>query len=153
MTVAGISSSPRNVAGFDRMHHRDELGFAVKDLDFLVLLTPYTPATRGMVDARVLSAMKPSSCLVNLARGGVVDEEALIAALIEGRIAGAALDVFAAEPLPPEHAFWGMPNVIVTPHLGGFFEGYPRYALPVVEENLRKFLAGDLKNMLNIVKR
>jgi phosphoglycerate dehydrogenase-like enzyme len=153
MTVAGISSTPRQVAGFDRMHGRDELAQAVRDLDFLVLLTPYTPATRGIVDAKVLGAMKPSSFLVNLARGGVVDEEALIGALKEGRIAGAALDVFAAEPLPRDHPFWAMPNVIATPHLGGFFEGYPRYALPVVEENLRKFLAGDVKGMLNIVER
>ena len=153
MTVVGISSVPRAVPGFDRMHGRDELARVAGDLDFLVLLTPYTPATRGIVDAKVLAAMKPSSCLVNLARGGVVDEEALIDALKEGRIAGAALDVFAAEPLPREHPFWAMPNVIVTPHLGGFFEGYPRYALPVVEENLRKFLAGETHSMLNIVER
>jgi phosphoglycerate dehydrogenase-like enzyme len=152
MTVAGISSVPRAVAGFDRMHGRDDLHRVVGDLDFLVLLTPHTPATRGIVDAKVLAAMKPSSFLVNLARGGVVDEDALIAALREGRIAGAALDVFAAEPLPRDHPFWGMPNVIVTPHLGGFFEGYPGYALPVVEENLRRFLTGDVKSMLNIVE-
>ena len=153
MKVIGISSSPREVAGFDRMHARAELEDAVRELDFLVLLTPHTPATRGIVNARVLAAMKPSSCLVNLARGGVVDEDALVQALREGKLAGAALDVFGQEPLPADHAFWDLQNVIITPHLGGFFDGYPRYALPVVEENLRKFLAGDMQGMINIVNR
>jgi phosphoglycerate dehydrogenase-like enzyme len=82
-----------------------------------------------------------------------VDEAALIQALEQGKLAGAALDVFAKEPLPDDHPVWGMDNVIITTHQGGFFDGYPDYALPVVENNLRKFLAGDLKNMVNIVKR
>lgn len=153
MKVIGISSAPRKVAGFDRMYARAKLEDAVRELDFLVLLTPYTPATRGIVNARVLAAMKPSSYLVNLARGGVVDEDALMQALREGKLAGAALDVFGQEPLPPDHPFWEMPNVIITPHLGGFFDAYPRYALPVVEHNLRHFLAGDTQGMINIVNR
>ena len=97
--------------------------------------------------------MKPSAFLVNLARGGIVDEEALARALRDRKIAGAALDVFATEPLPAEHAFWGMDNVIVTPHLGGFHDQYAEQALPTVEENLRRFLAGDLTNMINVVRR
>ena len=153
MTVIGITSAPRDVAGFDRVCPRDDLERVARELDFLVLLTPYTQSTRGIVNAKVIAALKPSSCLVNLARGGVVDEDALLKALQDGRLAGAALDVFGTEPLPSDHPFWSMQNVIVTPHLGGFFDGYPRYALPVVEENLRKFLAGDLQGMINIVKR
>jgi phosphoglycerate dehydrogenase-like enzyme len=125
----------------------------VPGLDFLVLLTPYTPDTHRIVSAKVLAAMKPSAFLVNLARGGIVDEAALAGALRERRIAGAALDVFATEPLPAEHAFWGMDNVIVTPHLGGFHDQYAEQALPTVEENLRRFLAGDLTNMINVVRR
>jgi len=153
MTVAGISSVRRDVAGFDRVYGRDELVRAVRDLDYLVLLTPYSAQTRGIIGAEVLSAMKPTSYLINLARGGVVDEKALIEALEQGRIAGAALDVFTAEPLPEDHPFWSMENVIVTPHLGGFCDVYVDRALPVIEENLRRFLAGDTKNMINVVAR
>jgi phosphoglycerate dehydrogenase-like enzyme len=153
MRVVGITSSVRSVEGFDRMVHRDDLESAVRDLDFLVLLTPYTPETHGIVGERVLAAMRPSAFLLNLARGGIVDEEALLNALREKRLAGAALDVFATEPLPEDHPFWSMDNVIVTPHLGGFHDQYAEEALPTVVENFRKFLAGDLDNMKNVVKR
>jgi len=153
MKVVGISSVPREMPGLDRMVHRDALGEVARELDFLVLLTPYTPETQGIVSADVLAAMKPSAYLINLARGGIVDEDALVRALGEKRIAGAALDVFAAEPLSPEHPLWSMDNVIVTPHLGGFHDQYAEEALPTVEDNLRKFLAGDIANMVNVVKR
>jgi phosphoglycerate dehydrogenase-like enzyme len=153
MRVVGITSSVRSMAGFDRMVPRDEIETAVRELDFLVLLTPYTAETRGIVGTKMLAAMKPSAFLVNLARGGIVDEDALVSALREGRLAGAALDVFAAEPLPEDHPLWSMDNVIVTPHLGGFHDQYAEEALPTVVENFRKFLAGDLDNMKNVVKR
>jgi len=153
MTVIGITSAPRTLEGFDRMVHRDQLKRAVTDVDFLVLLTPYTAQTHGIVDAAVLAAMKPSAFLVNLARGGIVDEDALVRALREKRLAGAALDVFAVEPLPQDHPLWSMDNVIVTPHLGGFHDQYAEEALPTVVENFRKFLAGDTAGMANVVKR
>jgi len=153
MTVVGISSAPRTLPGFDRMVSRDDLARAVRDLDYLVLLTPYSAETRGAVSEAVLAAMKPSSYLVNLARGGVVDEAALIAALREGRIAGAALDVFAQEPLPADHPFWSMERVLVTPHLGGFCDVYADHALPVVEHNLRCYLAGERAAMKNVVRQ
>jgi phosphoglycerate dehydrogenase-like enzyme len=153
MSVVGISSVKRAVAGFDRVCGREELVSAVRELDYLVVLTPYSPATRHIVDIAVLSAMKPTSYLINLARGGVIDEEALIKVLQNTQIAGAALDVFSQEPLPEDHPLWSMKNVIAMPHLGGFFDGYPDRALPVVEENIRRFLAGDLSNMINIVTR
>jgi phosphoglycerate dehydrogenase-like enzyme len=153
MNVIGITSAKREVSGFAAMRGRDELLAVVPDLDFLVLLTPFTPQTRGIVNARVLAAMKRSAFLVNVARGGIVDEPALIEALREGTIAGAGLDVFAEEPLPEGHPFYSMENVIVTPHMAGFHAGYPAEALPVVEENIRHFLAGDLDQMLNVVRR
>jgi len=153
MRVIGISSTPRPVPGFDRMYRRGELLEAVRELDYLVLLTPHTPDTRGIVDAELLAAMKPTSYLVNLARGGVVDEAALIDALDAGRLAGAALDVFAEEPLPAGHRFWDMEQVIVTPHLGGFCDVYVDDALPIVEENIRRFLAGNRDQMINVVRR
>ena len=153
MTVVGITSSPRDVPGFDSMRGRDELEEVVRDLDYLVLLTPHTAETHSIVNARILAAMKPSSYVINVARGGIVDEPALIEALQQRRIAAAALDVFGTEPLPADHPFWAMPNVIITPHMAGFHAGYADDALPVLEENLRRFLAGDLDNMLNTVKR
>ena len=88
----------------------------------------------------------------NVARGSLVDETALVEALSNGAIGGAALDVFATEPLPPNHPFWDLDNVIVTPHLGGFFEEYPDYALPVIEENFRRWLSGERKNLVNFVQ-
>jgi len=153
MKVVGVSSAKRKLEGFDAMFGREELAQAVKEWDYFVLLTPFTPGTKNIVDTEIFAAMKPSSFFVNLARGGVVDEDALLDALKEKRIAGAALDVFAKEPLPEDSPFWDMENVIVTQHQGGFFDGYPGFALPVVEENMRKYLAGDLKAMINVVKR
>lgn len=153
MKVVGISSAKRQVPGFDAIVGRDELEQAVRELDFFVLLTPYTPETKNIVNAKIFAAMKPSSYFINLARGGVVDEDALLRALREKKLAGAALDVFAKEPLPEDSPLWDMENVIITQHQGGFFDGYPRFAIPVIEENLRKYLAGDLKGMINVVKR
>jgi phosphoglycerate dehydrogenase-like enzyme len=153
MTVVGISSVPRTVAGFDRMCSCEDLITAVGDFDFLVVLTPYSAATRNIINSRVFSAMKTSSYLINLARGGVVDETALIQALESDQIAGAALDVFSEEPLPTDHPFWGMKNVLLTSHLAGFYDGYAARALPVIEENIRRFLAHDIAHMINIVQR
>jgi D-2-hydroxyacid dehydrogenase (NADP+) len=151
MRVIGVSSVPRELAGFDRIHAREELLNVVGDFDFFVLLTPLTAATRNSVDARMLAAMKPTAFLINLARGGVVDEPALVEALKTGRIGGAALDVFSQEPLPPDHPFWAMQNVIITTHQGGFCDVYVDYALPTVEANMRCFLAGDIGGMINVV--
>jgi D-2-hydroxyacid dehydrogenase (NADP+) len=153
MKVVGISSAQRPVPGFDRIYERSQLTEAVRDLDYLVLLTPLTPQTRNIVDAKVLAAMKPGAYLVNLARGGVVDEAALMAALKNKQLAGAALDVFATEPLPIDHPLWDMESVIITTHQGGFCDVYVNFALPVIEQNLRKFIAGDTASMINLVKR
>ena len=152
MRVVGISSAPRAVAGFDAMHSRDELLQVAGDFDFLVLLTPLTAATRNSIDGKVFAAMKPSSFLVNLARGGVVDEAALVEALNSKSLAGAALDVFNEEPLPADHPFWAMQNVIITTHQGGFCDVYIDYALPTVEANMQRFLSGDIGGMINVVE-
>jgi D-2-hydroxyacid dehydrogenase (NADP+) len=152
MNVVGITSSQREVANFDRIYARAELPLAVKEVDYLVILTPYSADTRNIVDAKILGAMKRSAYLINLARGGVVHEEALIQALQDQEIAGAALDVFNQEPLPEGHPFWSLTNLIVMPHLAGFNDEYAGYALPVIEKNLQRYLAGDFSNMLNVIK-
>lgn len=150
MTVVGISSTPRQVQGIDRFYNRNELKHAAPELDYLVVLVPYAPETHGIVDAGIFSAMKSSSYLVNIARGGVVDEDALIQALTSGQIAGAGLDTFVQEPLPLNHPFWRMENVIITPHLGGFNDVYIDKALPIIEKNLRCFLNREIEKMIHL---
>jgi phosphoglycerate dehydrogenase-like enzyme len=96
--------------------------------------------------------MKPTAFLINIARGGVVDEIALLEILRESGIAGAALDTFVDEPLLGDHPFWRMENVIVTPHLGGFNDAYVSQALPSFETKLRLFLDGAPERMINVVE-
>jgi D-2-hydroxyacid dehydrogenase (NADP+) len=153
MAVIGFSGSPRPAKGFDRVVARDDLIKTAPELDYLVALAPLTPETRGIVGEKLLKAMKPTAFLVNVARGGVVDEKALIAALESGEIAGAALDVFSEEPLPASNPLWKTKNVTIFPHLGGYSQGYEDRAMPTIEGNMRKFLSGDLKTMINIVKK
>jgi phosphoglycerate dehydrogenase-like enzyme len=152
MTVVGISSTPRALPHFDRMEPTARLLQAVRDLDWLVVLTPLRPDTRHLVGREVFAAMKPTAFLVNVARGGVVDEAALLAALERRQLAGAALDVFQAEPLPPDSPWWQAPNVLVTSHAGGFFDRYPDHALPILERNMRAFLAGKREEMIHVIR-
>ncbi len=152
MTVIGISETERPVAGIDRFRRRADLARVVPELDYLVVLVPHTPETESIIDRQILAAMKPTAYLLNLARGGVVDEQALIRALEGGAIAGAGLDAFRTEPLPADSPLWAMKNVIVTPHNSGLYDEYVSRALPILEENLRCFLAGDPQAMTNLVK-
>jgi D-2-hydroxyacid dehydrogenase (NADP+) len=153
MRVTGVSSAPRTIDAFDHMFHKHELLAAAGEADFLVLLTPHTPATHHMVGAAVFSAMKPTAYLVNVARGGIVDERALIQALREGAIQGAALDVFETQPLPRDSPLWAMPNVIVSPHMAGLNQDYPAHIMPLLEANFRAFLEGRREAMINRVGR
>ena len=114
----------------------------IKECDFLVVTAPLTAETRGMIGAAELAAMKPTAFLINMARGGVVDQPALLTALQERRIAGAALDVFSEEPLPSNSPFWKLPNVIITPHVGGMSMYYNQRAIDLFLENMRRYLTG-----------
>jgi phosphoglycerate dehydrogenase-like enzyme len=153
MTVLGVSATPRDLPGFDRIYARSQLLEAVGQADFLVLLLPLTPHNENLVNAKLLAAMKPSAYLVNLARGAVVDEEALLETLRSKRIAGAALDIFRQIPLPPEHPFWKLDNVIISPNVAGGSEANHRMNVPIIEKNLRCFLQGRPQEMMNLVKR
>jgi len=152
MRVIGISSTVREIDGFDEVHVRQDALGPIAQADYLVLLTPYTPETHGIINEETFSVMKRSSYLINLARGGVVHEGDLIKALNNKTIQAAALDVFEQEPLPAEHVFWGMRNVIVTPHEGGFYDGYVQEAIPVIQTNLQCFERGDFQQMINVVR-
>jgi D-2-hydroxyacid dehydrogenase (NADP+) len=151
MTVYGVSATPRAEAGFDAIYARGRLPEVAALADFLVLIVPHTPQTENLVDERVLRAMKPSAFLINVARGGVLDERALLAALRERRIAGAALDVFRRSPLPPDDPLWSQDRVIITPHIGGMSDVYLDQCYPIVRANLQHFLSGQHARMLNIV--
>jgi phosphoglycerate dehydrogenase-like enzyme len=153
MKVIGFSNSIRAVDGFDRMLSTGDLKRSAGELDFLVLLTPYSEATHHIVNEDVLMAMKPGSILINLARGGVLDEAALIKALEAGPLEGAALDVFSKEPLPEDHPFWSMEKVIITCHMGGLTDDYHLQALPIIETNLRHYLADEVGQMVNVVRK
>lgn len=153
MKVTGITRTPRELPGFDGFAPRDDLHRAVADLDFLVLLIPLEPDTREIVDAGVLGAMKKGSYLVNIARGGVIDEAALAAALKSGHLAGAALDTTQIEPLPSDDPLWDSPNLIITAHLGGFYDTYADDSIEQILRNIAHFRAGRHDDMLNREKR
>lgn len=127
---------------FTRLYPYQAVRAMVKECDFVVVATPLTPETRGLIGAGELAAMKSTAYLVNMARGGVVDQAALVSALQERRIAGAALDVFNEEPLPPNSILWKLPNVIISPHIGGLSPFYNQRAVELLAENLKRYLSG-----------
>ena len=153
MRVIGVSSARREARGFDLIFSRERLADAVAEADFVIALVPYGPDTHHMIDAATFAAMQPSAFFINIARGKVVDEAALIAALSEKRIAGAGLDVFAVEPLPADSPLWDMKNVMIAPHIGGMSDIYAEQALPMLLENMRAFLDGRPEAMTNRVER
>jgi D-2-hydroxyacid dehydrogenase (NADP+) len=152
MEVFGIDIIRRELDCIDAFYGPEEIGKVAVDLDYFGIVAPRTPQTEKMIGAKVLSSMKPTSFLINLGRGEIVDEDALIQALNSGKIAGAALDTFCTEPLPKDHPFWRMKNVIVSPHVGGMSDIYVIQALSVFEENLRRFLKGERRNLINLVE-
>ncbi|HTR97801.1 MAG TPA: D-2-hydroxyacid dehydrogenase [Candidatus Acidoferrales bacterium] len=119
------------------------LGDALGGCDWLVLCAPLTPETRGMIGAEQIARLKPGARVINVGRGALVDEPALVAALTGRRIAGAALDVMATEPLPPESALWSLPEVILTPHVAGLAPRYWERAMELFAANLTRWLAGE----------
>ena len=151
MTVIGVSNGRGDLPFFDEVHPRGELVKLAGRADFLMLLVPYSPETHHLIGRDVLAAMKPTAIMVNLARGGVLDEAALIEHLRAGKIAGAGLDVFSQQPLPPDNPLWRMPNVIITPNIGGRSDRFVEQTLTVVEPNLAAFVEGRLKDMRNII--
>ena len=151
MRVLGVSDGRTSIEGFERVFPRRSLGEAAALADFLIVLTPLTPETKGLIGRDVLARIKPGGLLLNLARGPVVDEPALIEALVSGRLAGAGLDVFTVEPLPAESPLWTLPNVLVTPHIGGLSDSYAEQVAPVILHNMRAYLSGDLAGMRNRV--
>jgi phosphoglycerate dehydrogenase-like enzyme len=128
-----------------------ELHAALAEADYVVLATPLTDLTRGMVDADALARMRPAARLVNVGRGGLVVEQALVEALAEGRIAGAALDVFATEPLAEDSPLWTLPNVLVSPHMSGDTVGWHDELAELFAHNLGRYRDG--RPLVNVVDK
>lgn len=140
LDVRGWARSPKQLAGVTCVSGLAMLDGFLRESEILVVMLPLTPATRGLIDARALALLPQDAKLINVSRGAVVDEAALVAALGSGRVAEATLDVFAEEPLPPGHAFWGMENVLVTPHLASIT--VPEAAARDVAESIRRVRSG-----------
>lgn len=131
----------------------DGLARLLEESDAVVLCVPDTAETRGLIDASALRRMKSSAVLVNVARGRVVDEDALVQALREGRLRGAALDVFAREPLPDAHPLWTMPGVLLTPHVSAVADGFWERETALIIENVGHLLAGEpLRNVVDALR-
>jgi phosphoglycerate dehydrogenase-like enzyme len=152
MRTLGVSRTPRKLRGFDAIYPREQLLAAAAQADFLLVLVPYTKENHKIIDAAVFDAMKPTAYVINIARGGVVDEAAMIAALRAGKIAGAGLDVFEEAPLPSANPLWDMDNVFITPFIGGRSDRYEESIMSILKPNLAHFLAGRDDAMVNRVK-
>jgi D-2-hydroxyacid dehydrogenase (NADP+) len=153
MHVIGVSRAPRQETGFDEMMPTGRLVDAARRADYLINMLPASENNIAIFGPKVFGAMKPSAYYISAGRGQTVDEAAMLAVLREGRIAGAALEVFQTEPLPPDSPFWDLPNIFITPHIGGYVIEYEDFIMPLVLDNMRLFLAGRHSEMQNIVTR
>ncbi len=153
MRVIGVRRNPSHAvpAGFDEVLGPADRNRLLAAADIVVIAAPFTTETQRLMDARAIEMMKPGAIVINVARGQLIDEVALAAALESGRLGGAALDVFANEPLAPDSPFWSLPNVIVTPHNSGFRTGHFNAVVDLFSENLTRYERGvDLLNVVDL---
>jgi phosphoglycerate dehydrogenase-like enzyme len=149
MHVNGVARTARKIDDFDVVYPTTHLDQALRGAQYVVVACPLTPETRGLVDAEALGRLGPEAYLINVSRGPIVDEAALIAALESGEIAGALLDAFDAEPIAQESPFWELPNVRVLPHDSHSSQRIGDNQIKVFADNLRRFVAGE--DLLNVV--
>lgn len=149
MTTLGIRSRPEPLSCVDEVHGPESSQILLGRADYVVCCMPLTSATRGFLNAKAFAAMKPSAVLIDISRGGIVDEAALLVALRDGLIRGAALDVFTVEPLPADHALWSFDNVIVTPHCASTFDGWELNAARMFSDNLARWRRNE--PLVNVV--
>lgn len=153
MTITGVSDGRSEAPGFARIYRRADLAAAVGGADFVVVLTPYTSETHHIVGDAVIAAMRRDAILINLSRGGCVDEDAVTRHLAAGSIRAAALDVFEQEPLDSNSALWDSPGLTITPHIGGVSSNYREQVLPVVIRNLNAWAKGGGSALPDRVER
>lgn len=148
--IASRRSGSDGPDGVEIVTGDDALARMLPRIDYLAVTVPLTAETEGMIGAGEMALLKPGAVVINVARGAVIDEGALIEALREGRIRGAGLDVFATEPLPGESPLWSLPNVLVTPHVSGASHGFWRRETDLIVENLGRYLRGEpLRNTVD----
>jgi phosphoglycerate dehydrogenase-like enzyme len=141
--VDGIARTARRSPPFGEVVAAEDMAPLLSTADFVAIAAPLTPATEGLFDPAAFAAMKPGAWLINVGRGPIVDELALLAALRSGHLGGAALDVFGQEPLPQDHPFWAMENVFVSPHMSGDFIGWVEDLSRMFVDNFRRWVAGQ----------
>lgn len=150
MRVIGTKRTPADVPHVDRIYPPDELREVLRASDVVVIALPLTSDTRGLLGEAAFRAMKRTALVINIGRGPIVQEAALVRALQEGWIGGAGLDVFEREPLPADSPLWGMEHVIITPHVSGGWPGYMDAAIPLLCDNLRRYLDGaPMRNLVD----
>ena len=143
MRVIGVRRHPQPTAHVTQVYAAEELQKALSQADVVMVVLPNTPDTRKLIDSQAFAAMKRGSLFLNAGRGQTVDTEALVAALRNGTLKGAGLDVVDPEPLPSDHPLWQMPNVILTPHYSGSHPNYDKHAAETFLANLRRYVAGE----------
>jgi len=149
MTTLGVRARPRPTANVDEVHGSSDLPGLWARADFIVCCLPLLETTRGLVGREAFAAMKPTAVLIDVSRGGVVEERAFVAALDNERIKGAALDVFATEPLPADHPLWGYKNVLITPHCSSVYDGWEVKSARMFAQNVARYRRGEV--MMNVV--
>jgi phosphoglycerate dehydrogenase-like enzyme len=153
LNVVGVRRHPTPTDGVTRVFEANELATMLPLCDVVVLVVPATPESARMIGEPELKLMKPTAHLINIGRGSLIDEPALIRALRERWIAGAGLDVFEQEPLPPDSPLWSLDNVIITPHISGEPEGYPGRVIDIFSANLDRLRTGQvLKNQVDFTR-
>jgi phosphoglycerate dehydrogenase-like enzyme len=149
MRVIGVRRSSVPVPGVERIVPPEQFADVAREADYIAVCAPLTDRTRGAVSRDVIKNMKPTAWLVNIARGQIIDDEALLDALRQKRIGGAALDALAPEPLPADSPLWGFENVIVTPHSSNSSPNVRPRTIALIRENLRRYKVGE--PLLNVV--
>jgi len=149
--VIGTKRTPASIPGVQKVLPPEGLPEVLRAADIVVVTLPLTAQTSGLIGEREFRTMKPTALFINIGRGPIVQEAALVRALREGWIAGAGLDVFEREPLPADSALYDLENVIITPHVSGASPRYMDRAVPLFCENLRRYLHGD--PLLNVVDK
>ena len=152
ITVTGIRRNPeKSIPGIAAMYGPERLHECLPNADFVVLTVPLTDETKGMISEAELRLMKPNAYIINIGRGGTIQQNVMIRALQEGWIAGAGLDVTDPEPLPESSPLWSMENVIITAHYSGRTPNYTERALAIFLDNLERYVAG--KPLVNVVDK
>ncbi|NMG17934.1 D-2-hydroxyacid dehydrogenase [Brasilonema bromeliae] len=150
MQIWGSRRNPEPLANFDKIVGANEWKALLPEADYIVIATPLTPETKGLINAETLRLMRPTAYLINIARGAIVDENALLTALREGWIAGAGLDIFESEPLPPESPFWSLPNAFITPHCSALTPQVRSRIVKLFIDNLTSYRNKEkLRNVVN----